>query len=121
MKDQIICSFYSLLLSYSVFPFRSTFSLQMDFLKEMGVSNSEGVMTLGQVSEIFFLLTGTLFFPKLGVKKMLMIGMLLLGSSIYSFCKCRCSRLMPAFYLEYFSTVFVTTSSLSPVSFMSIK
>jgi MFS family permease len=41
----------------------------------MGVSNSEGVMTLGQVSEIFFLLLVPYFFRKLGVKKMLMIGM----------------------------------------------
>ena len=41
----------------------------------MGVANSEGVMTLGQVSEIFFLLLVPFFFRKLGVKKMLMVGM----------------------------------------------
>ena len=41
----------------------------------MGVANSEGVLTLGQVSEIFFLLLVPWFFRKLGVKKMLLIGM----------------------------------------------
>ncbi|MGI9242783.1 MAG: MFS transporter [Verrucomicrobiales bacterium] len=45
------------------------------FLKAMGVSNSEGVMTLGQVSEIFFLLLVPFFFKKIGVKNMLLIGM----------------------------------------------
>jgi len=46
------------------------------FLKEMGVNNTEGVMTLGQVSEIFFLLLVPFFFKKIGVKNMLLIGML---------------------------------------------
>ena len=45
------------------------------YLKEMGVNNSEGVMTLGQFSEIFFLLLVPFFFRKLGVKWMLMVGM----------------------------------------------
>ncbi len=45
------------------------------YLKAMGVNNSEGVMTLGQVSEIFFLLLVPYFFRKLGVKMMLIIGM----------------------------------------------
>ena len=34
----------------------------------MGVANSEGVLTLGQVSEIFFLLLVPWFFRQLGVK-----------------------------------------------------
>jgi len=46
------------------------------FLTAMGVGNSEGVMALGQVSEIFFLLLLPFFFRHLGVKKMLAIGML---------------------------------------------
>ena len=45
------------------------------FLKAMNVSNSEGVMTLGQVSEILFLLAVPFCFRKLGVKWMLTIGM----------------------------------------------
>lgn len=45
------------------------------FLKAMNVSNTEGVLTLGQVSEIFFLLLVPFFFKKIGVKNMLLIGM----------------------------------------------
>lgn len=45
------------------------------YLKAMGVNNSEGVMTLGQFSEIFFMLLVPFFFRKLGVKMMLMVGM----------------------------------------------
>ena len=46
------------------------------FLKAMKVNNSEGVLTLGQVSEIFFLLLVPFFFKRIGVKNMLLIGML---------------------------------------------
>jgi nucleoside transporter len=45
------------------------------FLAESKVDNTEGVMTLGQVSEIFFLFLIPFFFRRLGVKKMLAIGM----------------------------------------------
>lgn len=46
------------------------------YLKAMDINNSEGVMALGQVSEIFFLLLVPFFLMRLGVKKMLLIGML---------------------------------------------
>jgi len=74
MKDPsfaifIICS---LLLCI---PLSFYFQLANGYLGEMGVGNSEGVMTLGQVSEIFFLFLIPFFFRKLGVKKMLLIGM----------------------------------------------
>lgn len=46
------------------------------FLNEMGVSNAAGKMTLGQVSEVLFMLAMPFFFTRLGVKYMLMIGML---------------------------------------------
>ena len=74
MKDRsfavfIFCSFLTCI------PLSFYFQSANGFLKEMGVANSEGVMALGQVSEIFFLLLVPYFFRKLGVKKMLMIGM----------------------------------------------
>ena len=74
MKDKsfavfIICSFLLCI------PLSFYFQSANGFLKEMGVANSEGVMTLGQVSEIFFLLLVPWFFRKLGVKNMLLIGM----------------------------------------------
>jgi nucleoside transporter len=45
------------------------------FLNEMGVENAAGKMTLGQTSEIFFMLVMPFFFVRLGVKKMLIAGM----------------------------------------------
>ena len=45
------------------------------FLNELGVENAAGKMTLGQMSEIFFMLVMPFFFVRLGVKNMLLIGM----------------------------------------------
>ena len=56
----ITCSFLTCI------PLSFYFQSANGFLKEMGVSNSEGVMTLGQVSEIFFLLLVPYFFKNLG-------------------------------------------------------
>ena len=74
MKDKsfaifIICSFLLCI------PLSFYYQSANGFLKEMGVANSEGVLTLGQLSEIFFLLLVPWFFRKLGIKKMLLIGM----------------------------------------------
>ena len=46
------------------------------FLGEIGVKNAAGKMTMGQMSEIFFMLVMPLFFKRLGVKKMLLVGMM---------------------------------------------
>lgn len=46
------------------------------FLNQIGVANSAGKMTYGQMSEIFFMLVMPVFFVRLGVKYMLLIGML---------------------------------------------
>ncbi len=46
------------------------------FLNEVGVENVASKMTMGQVSEILFMLIIPLLFVRLGVKKMLLIGML---------------------------------------------
>src|SRR5690606_31223570 len=43
---------------------------------ETGMENVAGKMTMGQMSEIFFLLVMPFFFVRLGVKKMLLVGML---------------------------------------------
>lgn len=45
------------------------------FLNEVGVSKAAGKMTMGQMSETIFLFLMPLFFARLGVKKMLLIGM----------------------------------------------
>jgi nucleoside transporter len=46
------------------------------FLNEQGVVNAAGKMTLGQMSEVFFMLVMPFCFARLGVKKMLLVGML---------------------------------------------
>ncbi len=45
------------------------------FLNNIGVENAAGKMTMGQMSEILFLLLMPFFFKRLGYKKMLIIGM----------------------------------------------
>ncbi len=45
------------------------------FLNELGMENAAGKMTMGQASEFLFLLIMPLFFIRLGVKKMIMLGM----------------------------------------------
>lgn len=45
------------------------------FLNEVGVKAAAGVQTLGQVSEVLFMLAIPLLFRRLGVKRMLAIGM----------------------------------------------
>lgn len=46
------------------------------FLNEIGMENAAARMTLGQVSEVLFLLIMPLLFVRLGVKKMIMVGVL---------------------------------------------
>jgi nucleoside transporter len=45
------------------------------FLNELNVTNAAGKMTLGQMSEIFFMVVMPWFFRRLGVKWMLLVGM----------------------------------------------
>jgi nucleoside transporter len=45
------------------------------FLNDIGVANAAGVMTIGQMSELVFMLIMPLFFARLGVKYMLLVGM----------------------------------------------
>jgi nucleoside transporter len=46
------------------------------FLNEVGVKRAAGIQTLGQFSEFVFMLAMPFFFVRLGVKKMLAMGML---------------------------------------------
>jgi nucleoside transporter len=45
------------------------------FLTQIGVEHAPAKMTLGQMSEVFFMLVFPLMFSRLGVKKMLLLGM----------------------------------------------
>ena len=46
------------------------------FLSEIGVSNPTGKMTIGQISEVLFMLLLPYFFKKFGFKKTILVGML---------------------------------------------
>lgn len=46
------------------------------FLNEQNIANAASKMTLGQGSEVFFMLVMPFFFARLGVKKMLLVGMI---------------------------------------------
>lgn len=56
-------------------PLMFYFSLTNVFLNEIQFENAAGKMNLGQVSEMVFLLVMPFFFKRLGVKKMILVGM----------------------------------------------
>ncbi|MEL6843322.1 MAG: nucleoside permease, partial [Bacteroidota bacterium] len=56
-------------------PLSFYYSFTNGFLNEVGFENAAGRMTLGQFSEFGFLLVMPFFFKRLGVKKMILIGM----------------------------------------------
>lgn len=69
------------------------------FLNEKGVANAAGKMTLGQASEVFFMLVMPFFFVRLGVKKMLLVGMLAWAARYLFFAYGNGSDLVVLFYL----------------------
>jgi nucleoside transporter len=56
-------------------PLAFYYSFTNPFLHNIGVVNSAGIMTLGQFSEFGFMLLIPLLLTRLGIKKMLLIGM----------------------------------------------
>ena len=56
-------------------PLQFYYAFANPFLNELQVTNAAGKMTLGQGSEIFFMLVMPWFFRRLGVKYMLLVGM----------------------------------------------
>jgi nucleoside transporter len=57
-------------------PLQFYYAFTNPFLNEIGVQNAVGKMTLGQFSELLFMLTLPFFFKRIGVKYTLVLGML---------------------------------------------
>ncbi len=75
LKDRSFAIFILSSLLISI-PLAFYYSFTNGFLNEMGMQNTAAKMTLGQASEFIFMLLIPFFFVRLGVKKMLIIGML---------------------------------------------
>lgn len=94
--------------SFSIFVFSSMlvciplgfyYGFANAFLNEIGVSNAAGKMTFGQMSEFFFMLVIPFFFTRLGVKKMLMVGIAAWAARYAMFAYGNTGSLMPLLYL----------------------
>jgi len=57
-------------------PLQFYYAFTNPFLNEIGVQNAAGKMTMGQMSELLFMVTLPWFFKRLGVKWTLVLGML---------------------------------------------
>ena len=56
-------------------PLQFYYAFTNPFLNELGVANAAAKMTMGQMSELLFMLVMPWFFRRLGVKYMLLVGM----------------------------------------------
>ncbi|MBI9016263.1 MAG: nucleoside permease [Phycisphaerae bacterium] len=57
-------------------PLAFYYNFTNQFLGDAGMLNAPAKMTFGQMSEVFFMLVMPFFFKRLGVKKMLLVGMI---------------------------------------------
>ena len=75
LKDRsfAIFAFCSLLISI---PLAFYYGFTNLFLNELGMESTAGKMSMGQMSEVIFMVAMPFFFKRLGVKWMLLVGML---------------------------------------------
>ena len=71
-------------------PLQFYYTFTNPFLNELGVEGAATKQAYGQVSEIFFMLLMPMFFVRLGVKWMLVVGMLAWGATLCRICHGRC-------------------------------
>ena len=91
------------------------------FLNELNVSNAAGKMTLGQMSEIFFMLVMPWFFRRLGVKWMLLVGMAAWAARYLLFASGTAARWCGCCTPASCCTASATTSSSSPARSTSTR
>jgi nucleoside transporter len=66
-------------------PLAFYYSFLNNFLNAHDVTNAAGKQTMGQMSEVFFMLVMPFFLARLGVKKMLLVGMLAWAARYFLF------------------------------------
>ena len=81
------------------------------FLNERGIVNAAGKKSLGQMSEVLFMLVMPFFFRRLGVKWMLIVGMAAWATRYLLFAFGNADELVFMYYLGSCSTASATTSS----------
>jgi len=74
MKDRSFAILIIATLLISI-PFAMYFQYINMSMNEAGIENVTGLMSMGQISEVIFMLLMPLFFVRLGIKRMLMMGM----------------------------------------------
>jgi nucleoside transporter len=98
LKDRSFATFVAGSLLICI-PLAFYYSFTNLFLNERGVVNAAGKMTLGQASEVFFMLVMPFFFVRLGVKKMLVVGMLAWAGRYLLFAYGNAGELVFMYYL----------------------
>lgn len=99
------------------------------FLNELGVEKAAVKMTLGQISEVFFMLIMPFFFARLGVKWMLITGMLAWAARYFLFASGNNQALVWMLYAGiilhgvcydfFFVTGFIYTDKVAPKEIQS--
>lgn len=74
LKDRNFLAFFICSFMFSM-PLAFYYIFANGFLTEVGMSNATGWMTLGQFSEIFFMLALPFFIKRFGIKKVLLLGL----------------------------------------------
>lgn len=74
LKDRNFFAFFICSFMFSM-PLAFYYIFANGFLTEVGMSNATGWMTLGQFSEIFFMLALPFFTKRYGIKKVLLLGL----------------------------------------------
>ena len=107
-------------------PLTFYFSFVPAYLANQGISNIPGKMTMGQMSEIFFMLVMPWFFVRLGVKRMLLVGMFCWGLRYLLFLFGAGSSLVGLLYLGiilhgicydfFFVTAYIYVDKKAPVA-----